>query len=375
MATLNFATREISTKIVYFGAVDAGVSTNVKRLADGVLPSRRTEVMPFAPPDMALETLCFETTLPQHQARSFPVRATIYGLPGGLLHPGLRNEVLRDVDGIVFVADARPEQDQANIDTLLELERVLRDQGTELTGLPIVLQVNHTDAPDARTAQAVGLDLNPYGFPVHSAVARQGEGVSETLDTVVGLLCARINSALSGQTASVRIEALHDPTPLELEARVSAHLASIEAAEEQARQAADPRVRFANLSFSGSVRVRYQNESLRGTRPTQVLSAELDGEDIVVDLIHERINGGHPRRIKLVMENRPTDMEVLPRPRALVSTGGSSHAVQSATANLPDRIEVTAQVPTRDLPPLAYGLIGVTCGLVLGLLLGVIFFL
>jgi signal recognition particle receptor subunit beta len=367
MAQLNFARREITTKIVYFGARSSGVSTNVERLAASVLPSRRSSVLSFAPPGDHLDTLCFEVALDGHTAKGFPLFSTIYGVPGALRHPGLRNEVMAGVDAVVFIADARASQESANIESLLELERVLRDVGFELTDLPMVLQINHSDADDARSMHSVAMDLNPYGFPVHAASAIDGTGVRETLDTVVGLLALRISAKLSGESAGIHLEALQQAQPPDLQERVDAHLAGIQRAEAEAKSASDPRLQYASLEVSNTVRVRYQNESLRGTRPTIVLGASLDGEDIVLDLIHERINGGEAQRISVIVENRPTDMDVLPQPQALMST------TESATASLPSTITFPDPEPeSTDWPPLAYGVIGVACGAVLGLLVGVI---
>ncbi|MFT6816692.1 MAG: signal recognition particle receptor subunit beta [Myxococcota bacterium] len=367
MAQLNFARREITTKIVYFGARSAGVSTNVERLAASVLPSRRSSVLAFAPPGDPLQTVCFEVALDGHTAKGFPLFSTIYGVPGALRHPGLRHEVMAGVDAVVFVADARVSQESANIDSLLELERALRDVGFELTDLPMVLQINHCDAADARAMHSVAMDLNPYGFPVHEATAINGTGVRETLDTVVSLLALRISAKLSGESAGIRIEAMQLPEPPDLQERVDGHLAGIQRAEAEAKSTSDPHLRYASLGVSKTIQVRYQNESLRGTRPTVVLGAQLDGEDIVLEIIHERINGGEAQRIQLIVENRPTGMDVLPEPRALMTS------TESPTAYLPDAIPFPDPEPeSSDWPPLVYGIIGVACGAVLGLLVGVI---
>ena len=112
-----------------------------------------------------------------------------------------------------------------------------------------------------------------------------GTGVRETLDTVVGLLALRISAKLSGESAGIHLEALQQAQPPDLQERVDAHLAGIQRAEAEAKSASDPRLQYASLEVSNTVRVRYQNESLRGTRPTIVLGASLDGEDIVLDLL------------------------------------------------------------------------------------------
>ena len=369
MAQLNFAQREITAKIVYYGASKAGVSTNVEQLAAAVLPSRRSDVLTLTMPDSDLTVPCFEVVNDTHRAKDFPIRTTIYGVPGGADDAGIRREIMRNVDGVVFVADARPQRETANVESLLALERLLREDGVDLTEVPMVMQINHSDADNARTPQAVALDLNPYGFPVHTAIARSGKGVTETLQTIVGLVALRIGATLSGESSGVRMVALHEANPPDLKTRVAGQVQTLIEQAEEERVAADPVTQYGTLTPSLSVSVRYQSEDLRGTRPTQLLSAELVGEDIALDLVHERINGGQPRRIHVMVENRPSDVALLPQPQALISTTGS------VTDALPDRIEIPPPLaPADDWPPIVYGFIGLACGLAMGLLLGVILF-
>src|SRR5690606_17221679 len=103
--------------------------------------------------------------------KGFSLRFRVYAVPGGVTHAGHRREILRRTDAVVFIADARLDADQANLESLLDLEGLLREDGVEMAAIPMVIQVNRTDDPNARPAEQVVFDLNPYGFPVIEAVA------------------------------------------------------------------------------------------------------------------------------------------------------------------------------------------------------------
>jgi len=370
MAVLDFAHREITAKVVYFGAPNAGVSTNVEKLCERAAPETGSELLRFAPDVAAASSVCFEYTALDYAVRAFPLRVQVYGVPGGVHHPRMRSQILDGLDAVVFVADARPGREQANIDSLLELEHVLEAHGHALATLPLVLQINHTDAPQARPASAVAVDLNPYGFPVHSAVAHADEGVQETHAALLTLLRRRLENALSGSGSNVALRAERPERRMSLSEQVQAMIADFHTATVRAARAADPRERYKTLPISQTFAVAYQPASLRGTRPLTLLDARLKGEDVVLDLVHERLNGGDPKRLQIVLENRPIDQIGLAR--------AAAHAMpalplEDVTSNLPSSLRDPTPAPAtaNDLPPVAYGVIGVAFGVLLGLLLGI----
>lgn len=371
MAVLDFAHREITAKVVYFGAADAGVSTNVEQLAASVPAAARSDVQRFGPEGSKDPSVCFEYLPADTAVLGFPLRLLVFGVPGGLHHGSLRRSVLEGLDAVVFVADARPDRDQTNVESLLDLEQLLREQELELASVPVVLQVNHTDASAARDPAQVVVDLNPYGFQVQAAVARTGEGVLETHHTALDALVDRLARALRGERSPVRVEAMRRERRESIGEQIERLLSIYRTETARAARDADPRVRFAGLPVSETFSVPYQPRELRGTRPTHVLGARLDGADIVLELVHERINGGHPRRIRVTLENRPMD-EAAPR---LPTFAAQSADDTDPTASLPDRVVIVTPPPTRDWPPVLYGVIGTACGLLIGLLLGVLLFL
>ena len=94
------------------------------------------------------------------------------------------------------------------MDHLLALETLLGQRGLELASLPMAIQVNHCDTPEARPADNVVYDLNPYGFPVIEAMASEPRGVLETHTEVVGALVARIRDNMAGNAAAVTMKAV-----------------------------------------------------------------------------------------------------------------------------------------------------------------------
>jgi signal recognition particle receptor subunit beta len=185
MATLNFATRELTAKIVYFGAQGAGCNTNVARLFHLVTGTRRSALLKLSSEGETEHSWCFEFADPDPAPlQGFTLVFRVYSLPGAIGLGAHREEVVRGLDGVVFVADARADRNQGNVDALLELEGRLARTGLELAHTLVTLQTNHTDAEGARPVSDVVFDLNPYGFPVLEAAANEGRGVVETFASV-----------------------------------------------------------------------------------------------------------------------------------------------------------------------------------------------
>ena len=155
------------------------------------------------------------------------MRCRVYSVPGGLSHPAHRREVLQGIDAVVFVADARGGANQANLDSLLELEVALKAQGVEMASIPMVIQVNHTDAEDARTSDDVVFDLNPYGFPVVTAIATEETGVLEAHQGVTEATLSRIRSNLSGQETAITLTTMHEEVRPKGDEVIRRHLEAI----------------------------------------------------------------------------------------------------------------------------------------------------
>ncbi len=390
MAIIDFAHREITAKVVYFGAPGAGSNTNVDRLFELVPVNERGRLHRFGADDDDDASLFFDY-VPQGggQIGVFTTRYRVYSMPGGVKNATHREEVLRGADAVVFVADAREGRGQGNLDNLIELEGLLAEFDLALVSIPLVFQVNHSDAPSARTVAEVVYDLNPYGFEVVAAVARQGRGVLETHDRIVAVTAARIGESLAGNQAAISLTAVNRAARERDDDVIRRHVAAIrsgDSGEEPVDGALaakgrgePPPARSARvMAYAAApevdvVRLPFQPRSMAGTRPVHVLSARVEDGAVHLDVVAERLSGGDPRRVRVVLENRPIG--------ELGLTGSSPTQTASApedppmiTSSLPDQIEFPMTSHHLDLPPMWYGLGGLAGGVIAGLLMGFLLF-
>jgi signal recognition particle receptor subunit beta len=386
MATLNFATRELTAKIVFFGAQGAGCNTNVARLFHLVTGHKRSALLKLTSEGETEHSWCFEFA--DHEAAplsGFTMVFRVYSLPGAIGLGAHREEVVRGVDGVVFVADARADRNQRNVDALLELEGRLARSGLELAHSLVTLQVNHTDAEGARPMSDVVFDLNPYGFPVLEAVAHEGRGVAETFASVTERVREAVAHALSGGASPVLLTATHDPhraTDVDL---LRAHEASIHTQLRtppvQGERPSEP-IEEAPIELvdGPTVEVPFQPRELAGFHPVRVLGTSVEGDRVWVELAMERMGGGEVRRVALVLQNRPPDTEparalpvtspVQTPPLDLTSEGSEVATVRSVFDYLPESVVYAedGRTQVRDLPGVVYGLLGVGGGILIGLL-------
>lgn len=377
MATIHFASREIIARIVYFGAPGAGSNTNVRSLYGLLTTREKSRLHHFGPQNAAEESWYFEYVHDDRNAvPGFSLRLRVYSMPGGQGNAAHREEVFRGVDAVVFVADARKSRAAANVASLAELEKLIREQALTLERVPCVIQVNHSDAMDARDPADVVVDLNPYGFPVVPAVARATHGVLDTHERLVEETCARLRDNLAGNQKAIDLASVDVPVESD-EQIIARHLSAIDAAEKKNHPSLEFAVhdfqralsaRYASLTPGARHELGFQPKEYIGTRPVHLLDAKLEGDQIVVDLVMERLAGGEPRRLQVVLCNRPTDQTPMPR-----NTNPSPPVRDTATSSLPDRVELPPPEPV-DFPPVWYGVLGVTGGALVGLAAGFLFF-
>jgi len=192
MSTINFANREINFKIVYYGPGLSGKTTNLKWIYSKVPEGRKGEMVSLATEDE--RTLFFDfLPLDIGEVKGFKTRFHLYTVPGQVFYNASRKLILRGVDGIVFVADSAPNRLRANAESMRNMRENLAEYGLTLDDVPIVIQVNKRDLPDALPVEMVRAVVAPEGkFPVLEAVATEGKGVFETLKEVSRLVLARV---------------------------------------------------------------------------------------------------------------------------------------------------------------------------------------
>lgn len=370
MATINFATREITAKLVYFGASGTGCNTNL-RILHGTLPAvDRSRLHKFGPGDTKERSFFFDCICDDTRAiNSFPLRLQLYTLPGGVDLEAHRDEVLRDVDGVVFVSDARNESEQSNMESLLQLEQQLSRQGLELEATPIVLQVNNVRAEGARSVQDVVYDINPYDLPVIQAHTADQEGVLETLNELLDVISTRIRDKMAGNHAAITLKAVHESKRPTDESIIRKHISAIrETAGTTPGASVGAEVSLTSRS-SQVVRVPYLPQSFLGGRPVQILQSELLGENIVLDIMV-----GSPsataRPLTVILESEQRDTAASQGARAMTPSAISATASSDASRvadYLPDSYTPPPE-PAADMPAWLYGLIGVLGGALIGIL-------
>lgn len=370
MAVINFAKREISCKIVYFGAAGAGCNTNVRHLHARLDESTHGRLHRFAPPDSAEATWYFELHKPQDRLSGFRLRFRIYSLPGGIVDPRHRVEVLREVDGVVFVADGRVHGQATNEAALLDLESMLSDQDIELAGLPVVLQVNHVDDPECLDASVVARPLNPYGFPVLKAAAKSGTGVVETLEAMLTAARTGVNDTFTGTARSLILRANREEGGSDDDDVVHAHL---QVTHGNPGTPAAPALRTDWFEPEDEIVVPFQPRDFAGHHPVRILDANIDDEQVVIDLEFERMGGGEARGLRVRLANRPYD-PYLSTVRPVSPVAAPASPILGVTDHLPDKIEFGAPAPGPDMHAVWYGVAGVLGGAVVGVLIGFLLF-
>ncbi|WP_155297884.1 GTPase MglA [Deinococcus kurensis] len=193
MSTINFAAREINCKIVYYGPGMSGKTTNLKHVFSKVPGHLRGEMVSLATEDE--RTLFFDfLPLDLGTVQGFKTRFHLYTVPGQVFYNASRKLILRGVDGIVFVADSAPNRLRANAESMRNLRENLQEHGIDVRDVPIVLQINKRDLPDALPLSMIRAVVDPrQELMIFEAVSDKGVGVFETLKTVSRLVLERLS--------------------------------------------------------------------------------------------------------------------------------------------------------------------------------------
>jgi signal recognition particle receptor subunit beta len=183
MTFINYASREINCKIVYYGPGLCGKTTNLQHIFESTPTQSRGKLISLA--TETDRTLFFDfMPLELGTVRGFKTRFHLYTVPGQVFYDASRKLILKGVDGVVFVADSQEERMDANVESLYNLEENLQTQGYDLMKLPYVLQLNKRDLPNIIPADELAAELRRKEEPVVEAVAASGAGVFDTLKAV-----------------------------------------------------------------------------------------------------------------------------------------------------------------------------------------------
>jgi signal recognition particle receptor subunit beta len=164
MSMINYASREINCKLVYYGPGLGGKTTNLEFVYNKVAPDTRGKMVSLA---TETERTLFFDFLPVDLGtiRGFKTRFHLYTVPGQVYYNASRKLILKGVDGVVFVADSQIERMEANIESMQNLYDNMAEYGYDVTKIPFVIQYNKRDLPNAAPVKDLQAQLNP-GWPV-----------------------------------------------------------------------------------------------------------------------------------------------------------------------------------------------------------------
>ena len=180
MAFINYAAREVNCKIVYYGPGLCGKTTNLQYIYEKTNPKNKGKMISLA--TETDRTLFFDfLPLDLGSIRSLKVRFHLYTVPGQVFYNASRKLILKGIDGVIFVADSQEARFDANLESIDNLEKNLKEQGYDLQKIPYILQLNKRDLPTALPLDTLVKELRIKGEPYFEAVAPKGIGVYETL--------------------------------------------------------------------------------------------------------------------------------------------------------------------------------------------------
>jgi len=187
MSFINYSSREINCKIVYYGPGLCGKTTNLQVIYKKTRPESKGKMITLA--TETERTLFFDfLPLALGDIKGFKTRFHLYTVPGQIFYDASRKLILKGVDGIVYVADSQVERMDANVESFENMKVNLEEQGYDLAQVPYVMQYNKRDLPNIVPSQELNRILNTDGVPDFEAVATHGTGVFETLKAVVKLV-------------------------------------------------------------------------------------------------------------------------------------------------------------------------------------------
>ena len=193
MSLVNFTTREITCKIVYYGPGRSGKTTNLHYVYGRVPETRRGRMVSLA--TQTDRTLFFDfLPIDLGQISGFSTRFQLYTVPGQVYYNATRRLVLQGADGVVFVGDSQARQLDENLESLQNLQSNLLEHGVDVRTVPLVMQYNKQDLPKELILSTADLDdaLNFRNVPSYRADALHGVGVFETLKGISELVLKKL---------------------------------------------------------------------------------------------------------------------------------------------------------------------------------------
>ena len=197
MSFINYSSREINCKIVYYGPGLCGKTTNLHWIYKKTNPDSKGKMISLA--TETERTLFFDfLPLALGKIRGFKTRFHLYTVPGQVFYDASRKLILKGVDGVVFVADSQIERMEANIESIENLRINLAEQGYNLDKVPFIIQYNKRDLPNVVPLDEMKKALNPRGVPDLEASAVEGTGVFDTLKAIAKFVIMELKKGQEG---------------------------------------------------------------------------------------------------------------------------------------------------------------------------------
>jgi len=183
MANLNYNSKELNLKIVYYGTGLCGKTTNLRSIYAAFPQERKGKMMSLA---TELDQTLFFDFLPldMGSVKGWKLRFHLFTVPGQVYYNVSRKLVLRGVDGLVFVVDSQEERLEENIESFNNLRDNLQSYGLNIKDIPLVIQYNKRDLPNIMPLADLQLYVNRDGYSYFEAVALRGIGVFDTLKSI-----------------------------------------------------------------------------------------------------------------------------------------------------------------------------------------------
>jgi len=193
MIEYNESERRMVLKLVYYGPALSGKTTNLLQLHEQLTRQGRGELMVLdtsGDRTIYFDLLPFFLTAPS----GLRIKVKAYTVPGQVCHDATRKAVLQRADGVAFIADSNPDEAQSNFASFDNLERNLSLVGQDIDLVPLVIQFNKRDLPNAISEEELRNTWEPTGIPVQMASAISGIGVTETFAALAGLVYRRVDA-------------------------------------------------------------------------------------------------------------------------------------------------------------------------------------
>ncbi|GMR23821.1 MAG: hypothetical protein BMS9Abin37_2294 [Acidobacteriota bacterium] len=225
MVLFNYALKELTAKIVYYGPGLSGKTTNLQYIHEELPIKNKGRMLTLA--TETDRTLYFDF-LPVDAGivRGIKTRVQLYTVPGQVFYNATRRMVLKGADGVVFVADSQQSMMEANLESLENLRENLMAHDLKLEDMPMVMQFNKRDLEDVGTIEAMNDRINTLNVPFYEAVAKDGVGVEETLQAISGLVLKSVIDRYGGDRGmspmGSRLGSANDPSQTDPDALVSA---------------------------------------------------------------------------------------------------------------------------------------------------------